>query len=183
MIDAIANLPDFAKDLRLNYSSLEREAALTPQQKLGVLLVSAMACRNFPLARAIAADADFDLDESARNAICAATALMAMNNIYYRFVHSVEHSAYKSMPARLRMNAIANPGVDKADFELWSLAASTLNGCTRCVNAHESALREHGIREDAIQAAVRYAAIVGGVATSIEIAENDPFPSSSSYIT
>ena len=32
------------------------------------------------------------------------------------------------MPAKLRMNVIANPGIDKADFELFSLAVSAQNG-------------------------------------------------------
>ncbi len=27
------------------------------------------------------------------------------------------------------MNVIGNPGVEKVDFELWSLAVSAVNGC------------------------------------------------------
>ena len=37
------------------------------------------------------------------------------------------------MPARLRMNVMANPGVEKVDFELWSLAVSAINGCGMCI--------------------------------------------------
>ena len=62
---------------------------------------------------------------------------MAMNNIYYRFVHLVHAADYKTMPAKLRMNAMAKPGVDKVDFELWSLAVSAVNGCGMCLEAHE----------------------------------------------
>jgi len=43
---------------------------------------------------------------------------MAMNNVYYRFLYLASNKAYETKPARLRMNTIANPGVDKADFEL-----------------------------------------------------------------
>ena len=63
----------------------------------------------------------------------AAAAIMGMNNIYYRFLHLVEDAEYQTMPARLRMNVIGNPGIDKLDFELLSLAVSAVNGCGLCV--------------------------------------------------
>ncbi len=97
--------------------------------------------------------------------------MMAMNNIYYRFVHLSANKAYETMPARLRMNVIANPGVDKADFELWSLAVSAINGCGKCIDAHDKVLRDAGVSEDAIQNGVRYAAIIQSVAVSLEAAE------------
>ena len=62
---------------------------------------------------------------------------------------------YRTLPARLRMNVIARPGVDKVDFELWSLAVSAINGCGMCLDAHERELRKAGIAPEAIQAAVR----------------------------
>ena len=62
---------------------------------------------------------------------------MGMNNIYYRFLHLVEDGEYQTMPARLRMNIIGNPGIDKLDFELLSLAVSAVNGCGLCVTSHE----------------------------------------------
>jgi len=72
------------------------------------------------------------------------------------------------MPARLRMNVIANPGVDKADFELWSLAVSAINGCGACIDAHENILNEAGVAATTIQTAVRFAAIIQSVAVAIE---------------
>jgi len=58
------------------------------------------------------------------------------------------------------MNVIANPGVDKADFELWSLAVSAINGCGMCIDAHEHELRQAGLTTEQIQAAVRIASVV-----------------------
>ena len=74
------------------------------------------------------------------------------------------------MPARLRMNVIGNPGVDKADFELWSLAVSAINGCGACIDAHEKVLQEAGVSAATIQTAVRFAAIIQSVAVAIEAA-------------
>ncbi len=59
---------------------------------------------------------------------------MGMNNVYYRFLHLVEDDEYAKLPARLRMNVIGSPGIDKADFELISLAVSAVNGCGKCVD-------------------------------------------------
>ena len=72
------------------------------------------------------------------------------------------------MPARLRMNVIANPGVEKVDFELWSLAVSAINGCGACIDAHEKTLNEAGVAPASIQTAVRFAAIIQSVAVAIE---------------
>ena len=75
-----------------------------------------------------------------------------MNNVYYRFVHLVGNDEYAKLPARLRMNVIGSPGVDKTDFELYSLAVSAINGCGACVAAHERAVRKAGISGRACRA-------------------------------
>ena len=75
---------------------------------------------------------------------------------------------YKTMPAKLRMNVMAKPGVAKPDFELWSLAVSAVNGCGMCIEAHERELRSAGITPEAIQAAVRIAAVVHAVAAVMD---------------
>jgi alkyl hydroperoxide reductase subunit D len=92
---------------------------------------------------------------------------MAMNNVYYRFAHLASATEYRNLPARLRMNVIGNPGVDKVDFELWSLAVSAINGCGACVDSHERELRKHGLAVESIQAAVRIAAVVKAVASTL----------------
>jgi alkyl hydroperoxide reductase subunit D len=66
------------------------------------------------------------------------------------------------------MNVIANPGVDKNDFELWSLAVSAINGCGTCIDAHEKALQKNGVSAEAIQTAVRFAAIIASVAVALD---------------
>lgn len=76
------------------------------------------------------------------------------------------------MPARLRMNWLGNPRVDRADFELWALAVSAINGCGACMDAYEKTLRHSGVGSDAIQTAVRFAAIAQSVAVAIEAAQH-----------
>jgi alkyl hydroperoxide reductase subunit D len=168
-IDTIRDaLPDYAKDLKLNLSSLLNDSVLTEQQRWGTLLATALASRNARLVAAVSADAAQHLSPAAANAAKAAASIMAMNNIYYRFTHLASDPDYATMPARLRMNVIANPGVDKADFELWSLAVSAINGCGKCIDAHDQVLRQAGMSRDAIQQAVRIASVIHAVAATLD---------------
>ncbi len=160
-------LPDYARDLRLNLSSVAGEQSLSEQQRWGALLAAALAARNPAVIAAIEAEARQRLAPAAVTAAKTAAAIMAMNNVYYRFTRLVGDGDYRTMPARLRMNAMADPGVDKADFELWSLTVSAINGCGMCIDSHEKALRQHGMPKEAIQAAVRIGAVVHAVAATL----------------
>ena len=163
-------LPDYAKDIRLNASSLLNEQLLTDQQKWGTLVATAHACAYKPLIDAVEEEAAAKLTPEAMNAAKAAASIMAMNNIYYRFVHLASRADYKTMPAKLRMNVIGSPGIDKADFELFSLAVSAVNGCGMCIDAHDKVLAAAGVSPDKIQAAVRIAAVVHAVARTLQAA-------------
>ena len=168
-IDAIKNkLPDFAKDIKLNLSSLANEEILNDQQKWGTFLASALATRQPKVICQIEDEAANYLSAEALRAAKAAHAIMAMNNVYYRFIHIASNKDYSSMPAKLRMNILSDPGVEKADFELWSLAVSAINGCGMCIDAHETQLLKHGISKEQIQAAVRIAATVQAAAAILD---------------
>ena len=170
------SIPDYARDLKLNLGSvLTREGApgLSERQIWAVALASAIAARNNAFTRAIEAAAQQHLDAAHLQAARAAAAIMGMNNIYYRFLHLVEDAEYQAMPARLRMNVLANPGIDKLDFELLSLAVSAVNGCGLCISSHEKKLRAHGYTREMIQSAVRIAATVHAVAGVLEYSANE----------
>jgi lipoyl-dependent peroxiredoxin subunit D len=170
------SLPEYARDLRLNLGSVLATTGapgLTERQIWAVAVAAAIASRHVPLARDLEALAAAHLSPADLNAARAAAAVMGMNNIYYRFLHLVEDDEYKQMPARLRMNVLANPGIDKTDFELLSLAVSAINGCGTCVASHERQLRQHGIAREAVQSAVRIAATVHAVAGVLEFEGHD----------
>jgi alkyl hydroperoxide reductase subunit D len=162
------SLPDYARDLKLNLSSLASETLLTPQQRAGTFIACALAARNHAVTEAVMASFAPELSPEALNAAKSAAAIMAMNNIYYRFTHLASAEDYKTLPARLRMNVIGKPGVDKVDFELWCLAVSAINGCGVCVDSHEKILRGAGLSAEQIQAAARIAAVVHAVAATLE---------------
>ena len=164
-------IPDYARDLKLNLGSVLATTGapgLTEKQIWAVALASAIASRYAPFTRDIESLAAPHLDAAYVNGARAAASIMGMNNIYYRFLHLVEDPEYAQMPARLRMNVIGNPGIDKQDFELLSLAVSAINGCGTCVASHERTLRKHETSREAVQSAVRIAATVHAVARVLE---------------
>ena len=164
-------IPDYAKDLRLNLDSVLSEPGapgLSSKQIGLVALASAIASRYEPLVAAVAGEAARHASPQELNGARTAAAIMAMNNVYYRFTHLVGEPEYQTLRAGLRMNAMANPGCDKLDFELCSLAVSAINGCGMCITAHEKVVRAAGLTVEQVQAAVRIAAVVHAVAVTLE---------------
>ncbi len=161
-IDALRDaLPAYAKDLSLNLSSLANETVLNDQQKWGAFLASAYAVGQPTVVQQIENAAK--MSDEAKTGAKAAAAIMGMNNVYYRTLHLMKNPEYKTLPAKLRMNIIANPGVDKTDFELWCTAVSAVNGCGMCLDAHEEELRKRAVPSQSIQAVIRIAAVVNAV--------------------
>jgi alkyl hydroperoxide reductase subunit D len=168
-IDAILEtLPDYAKDLRLNWSALSNATELTDNQKWGSFIAAAFGARSPQLLAAVEAEAGAHVSPEVITAAKGAAAIMGMNNIYYRFHHLSSNEKYATIPARLRMNVMRTHGADPTDFEFWSLVVSAVNGCGKCVSAHEKTLLEKGVSEELIVAGVRIAAVVHGTAAALD---------------
>jgi alkyl hydroperoxide reductase subunit D len=168
-LEQISNsIPDYAKDLRLNLSSGLAQTELTTQQIWGTAVATAHAARNPKLYSAICAEAEKHLSKQALEGAKSAAAIMAMNNIYYRFQHLAENEKYATIPARLRMNVIRTHGTDPLDFELWCTAVSAVNGCGKCIVAHEKVLLEKGVAAETIVAAVRIASVIHATAAVLD---------------
>lgn len=173
-LDAIREaIPDYARDLKLNLASVLSPAGapgLSEQQIWSVALAAGIAARNTQFAQALEAEASGHLDVPYLQAARSAAAIMGMNNVYYRFLHLVEDAEYAGLPARLRMNVLATPGIPRPDFELLALAVSAVNACGLCISSHEKKLRADGMSREMIQSAVRIAAVVHAVAGVLEYA-------------
>lgn len=163
------SLPEAAKDIKLNLQTVFQSSVLTPEQIWGTAVASAIAARNQELAKAVLVDAQSKVDASVIDDAQAAAALMAMNNVFYRFRHMVGKEAYSAKPARLRMNRIAKPLSNKTDFELFCLAVSAINGCEMCIRSHEQVVVDGGVTEDHVHDVVRIAATINAVAVSLEM--------------
>lgn len=167
-----ARIPDTAKDIRVNLQNVLGAGVLTPAQRAGVAIACALASRSTELAQALIDDLGWQPEVGAAvvEDAKAAAALMAMNNVYYRFRHFIQKDEYQSKPARLRMQRLAQPATNKADFELLSLAVSAVNGCESCVRSHEEAALKNGLTSDHVQDAIRIAATMHAAAVALDAA-------------
>lgn len=162
-------IPAYAKDLKLNLSSMLRQTELTPQQTWGTAVATALAAGNRDVYSAILTEAEKNLSPEVLEGAKAAAAIMGMNNVFYRFQHLVEKEKYTTLPTRLRMNIIRQHGADPVDFELWSLAVSAVNGCGKCITSHERVLIEKGVNEETITAAIRIASVISAIAAIFKV--------------
>jgi len=163
MEQLLSSIPEYAKDLKLNLQTVVKQADLTEQQTWGTVVACALASRNPLVIDALMAEASAHLQPSAMEAAKGAAAIMGMNNVFYRFQHLSEHEKYSTLPARLRMNIMRTHGSDPVDFELWCLAVSAMNGCGKCITAHDRVLREKGMAEESVIAAVRIASVISAI--------------------
>ena len=164
-------LPDYAKDLKLNLDSVLGEngsPGLDAKQISAIALASAIAARHAPLVAAIEGFAAAQLSPEEINGARAASAIMAMNNIYYRATHLIHNDEYGKLRTGLRMNIMANSGLDKATFELACLAVSAINGCGACLDSHERVIREHDVSAQGVQSALKIAAVVHATGVILE---------------
>ena len=161
-------LPEYAKDQKLNLGSLTRSTELTEQQLWGTLVASAAATKNATVISEITDEAKQHLSEEAIDAAFGAATVMAMNNVAYRAKGWLGDD-FAQVKFGLRMNIISKPGVEKADFELWSLAVSAINGCEHCAVAHSNVVREEGLTKEQVWEAVKVAAVVQAVAQAVEV--------------
>ena len=164
----LESLPLYAKDLKLNLGTVLKQTELTPLQLWGTAVASAAASRNRVLLEVISAEAGKVLPSPMIDAALSASAIMGMNNVYFRFLHLANHEKYSTIPARLRMNAIRTHGAPPVDFELWCVAVSAINGCGKCIEAHDHVVREKGLSEEAVLAAVRIASVIYAVAVVLD---------------
>ena len=164
---------DYGRDIRINLDSVlstEGAPGLSEEQIFGTFLASAYASKNpklIELAETISAE---KITDSEREGVKAAATIMGMNNIYYRYLHLLEgEEELKKLPAKLRMQVIGKPGIEKSNFEIYSLAVSAITGCGMCINAHVQEIRKHGISDYGIQSAIRIAAVTNGAAQALAI--------------
>lgn len=164
-------LPDYAKDLKLNLDSVLSAAGspgIDDKQIRAIALASAIAARHKPLAAAAEAFAAEQLSPQEIDGAKAAAAIMAMNNVYYRATHLIGSDEYATLRTGLRMNVMANPGIDRLTFELASLAVSAINGCGSCLASHEKTLRRHEVSAQGVHSALKIAAVIHAVAVTAE---------------
>lgn len=159
-----AQLPDWAKDIRLNLDGVIARSTLKPEDAIGAALASAYAAKSPYLVEQFKSG----LSETDGVAVLTAAALMGMNNVWYPYGEMTGDEQLKNMPAQLRMNAYStHGGVDKKRFELFALAASIIGKCHFCVKSHYELLKKEGYTTEQLRDVGRIAAVVNAAALAL----------------
>jgi len=154
-----AQIPDYAKDIRLNLDSVIARSSLDPADALGAMLAAAFALKSKTLVDAVRHSGQ--LAEVDMNAALTAAALMGMNNVWYPYVEMADDNDLKTQRPELRMNAYAtHGGVERQRFELYALAASIVGKCHFCIQSHYRLLKETGLTATQLRDVGRIAAVV-----------------------
>jgi alkyl hydroperoxide reductase subunit D len=154
-------IPDTAKDIRLNLDGVIARSSLSPEDALGCALAAAFAAKSKPLIDVFKANTP----APERDAALTAAGLMGMNNAWYPFVEMADDADLKGMRAELRMNAYATSGgVEKKKFEAYALSASIVGKCHFCVKSHFDLLRQEGLTTQQLRDIGRIAAVVNAAA-------------------
>ena len=159
--------PEFARDTKINLGTVltvEGAPGLTLSQIWLIAAASSYATKSPALIEAVVADGSGTLTDEALNAAKGAASIMAMNNIYYRAQHLIDNAELTKMPARLRMNIIGKPGIEKVDFELACLAVSAISGCGNCLAAHSNEVTKSGVSLEAVHSTIRIASVLNSAA-------------------
>lgn len=160
-------LPPWARDLKLNLSSILEDEALPAPARYGAALACALVAGEPALAAALLEETRARAGEATVEEARAIAPLMSMNNVIYRARHWLGEELLQGVPVRLRMMRLGQPVIPKPDQELIALAVSALNGCERCVGAHAQVLAQAGLDRARVHDALRIAAAVEGLAVAL----------------
>jgi lipoyl-dependent peroxiredoxin subunit D len=159
-------IPDYAKDIRLNLDGVIARSSLAHEDALGVALAAAFAAKSKILVDAFTSQ----LSETDANAAKTAAALMGMNNAWYPYVEMAGDSELKTLKAELRMTAYASSGgVEKKRFEAFALSASIIGKCHFCIQSHYELLKSEGLSTQQLRDIGRIAAVVNAAAQVLAV--------------
>ena len=160
-----AQIPDYAKDIRLNLDGVIARSSLAPEDAVAAALAAAFAAKSQPLVQAFKAA----VQPAEGHAALTAATLMAMNNVWYPYVEMAGDADLKTARPELRMNAYAgHGGVTKAKFEAYALAASIVGKCHFCVQSHYELLKKEGWTTQQLRDVGRIAAVVAAAAQVLQ---------------
>ena len=166
-------IPDYAKDIRLNFSTVLQNHSLSQEESVGSALASALVTGNKFLIKTFRKESESILSQEKINAVHSAASIMSMTNIWYKFISYQKNEEVKKIPPKLRMNVLANSaGVEKKIFEVWSLAVSVVNACPMCINAHTKELEKHGYTSQNIVDIARIATITKSTAEVLKFSSD-----------
>ena len=170
-IDDLKNgVPEFAKDIKLNLSSLIINSEYEEELVYGCAYASSLAIGNKKISDVFEQECSERFGSEFIKSVKATVVIMTLNNVWYKYRDSMPTTEMKMAPQKMRVNAMANhAGLEKILFESLSLCVSAINGCTFCVKAHSDLLLDNGKTKEYIFNIGRIASVITSLSKAYSI--------------
>ena len=164
------SIPDFAKDVRLNFSSIIMNSTYEDELIYGCAYASSLSIGNKEFSKIFENECSIRLSKNFVESIKSTVAIMTMNNMWYKYRDAMPSVEMKVGPQKLRVNIMGNyAGLNKILFESISLCVSAINGCKFCIKAHSQLLIDEDKSKDYVFTIGRIASVIVAAEKSIKI--------------
>ena len=118
-LDDVKNsIPEFAKDIKLNFSSLIINSEEDDELLLGCAYASALALDSQGLISVFENEARARVSDDFIQAVKSTVAIMTLNNIWYKYREAMPNDEMKMAPQKMRVNVMRDhAGLDMELFE------------------------------------------------------------------
>tara|TARA_Y100001970_G_C14182115_1_gene830398 strand:+ start:624 stop:1145 length:522 start_codon:yes stop_codon:yes gene_type:complete len=164
------NIPEFAKDVKLNFSSLIKNSEFNDDLVYGCAYASALALGDKMLSNIFEQECEKRFGIGFVESVKSTVVIMTLNNTWYKYRDSMPNSEMKMAPQRMRVNVMANhAGLDKILFESLSLCISAINGCMFCIKAHSDLLIKNDKTNDFVFNIGRIASVISALSKAVSL--------------
>ena len=170
LIDLKNSIPDFAKDVKLNLSSLVMNSEYDEELVYGCAYASSLAIGNNNISDVFEEECRTRFSPEFIESVKATVTVMSLNNVWYKYRDSMPTTEMKMAPQKMRVNIMGNhAGLDKILFESLSLCVSAINGCNFCVKAHSDLLLENNQTKEYVFNIGRIAAVISSLSKAFSL--------------
>lgn len=163
-------IPEFARDQKRNLDALLNSSTLSEQQRWGCILAAAMTANHHLVLGPARKEAQANLEARALEVVASCATVMTLNNYGFRAKHWLGED-FEDIRFGLRNGVKLAPGVGQADYELWAITVSAVNGCEQCIQAHSRDAQIAGVEKLQVWEAVKIAAVIQTIAQAIAMAQ------------
>tara|TARA_Y100001970_G_C13772668_1_gene621288 strand:- start:95 stop:628 length:534 start_codon:yes stop_codon:yes gene_type:complete len=164
------SIPNFAKDIRLNFSSIIMNSNYEDDLVYGCAYASSLSIGNKKFSKIFKDECKNRLSDEFAESIKSTVAIMTLNNLWYSYRDAMPSTEMRVGPQKLRVNIMGSfAGLNKILFESISLCVSAINGCKFCIKSHSQLLVDSGKTKDYILTIGRIASVIKAAEKSIQI--------------
>lgn len=167
----IEELPGYAADIKdsLNKTILSNNEYLSANDILGVSLTVGYALKNESLLKYIRSDAKKVLSDEEAHACKIAASTISMTSIYNFATRQKIQKDSGMISEDLSLDNLEKHGIDQNEFNMYCLAAATVNKSPECIQRYSQNLLKGDISLKAITKITSIVSVLCAISTVLEI--------------